>query len=458
MKKFISFILGSNKASQAPPVSVKARIHEGLEAYEKGKRMFYSNDKKERNDNKALLLFDLAIECGIYDAYLDRAFCLQGLGFHYDAIVDFDKAIQKSSGDANLHFGRGHSKQSIGQYDEAISDLKTAIELSKIDNELNRNYNIEMKKSGWSSVSLFYESRLNYILLNKKQSEEDDYKEFYQIKISKIKRRNEKITNFGFPSYIGFGRLKTETVFENEKAVSADYFFNNRLVHRIVHNKIDGGWMIKDIYNETGAITSSTNLEKAVLNHFNNLDCKTNGIFHFVKNEVCKLGDIYFENLSSMKDEGGVASYFPAGRLVILRLPIFMDGSGRAMVDILSNRIPYIEKDKKHLLKLCEAYNTSILLAKKDGEISAVPVLMFEYVITLASIYEVIKWMSENNLLEQKNMFRLIIQDSKLKNQHHLQMFEYNHSKFTILFKGLDDTKIKFDEFEKNIIKSNAGR
>jgi hypothetical protein len=250
-----------------------------------------------------------------------------------------------------------------------------------------------------------------------------------------------------FPLYVGFGRLNVETISENSEIISAEYFFNNRPVHKICHNIIEGAWVIQDILDNTGGITSSSELKNAVLRHFNNLDCETNGIFHYFRDIICSRGNIYFQNLASMKDEDGVVSYFPAGRLIILRIPIFFDSAGRAKVDILIENIPYLESEKRPLLKLLEAYNTSILLTEANKKISVIPVLMVEYIITLASALDVVDWLCKNKLLGDEKIFRMIIQDAKSKNQHCFETFEV-HDKdakiYSILFKGMDDSKIKF--------------
>lgn len=261
-----------------------------------------------------------------------------------------------------------------------------------------------------------------------------------------------------FPSYIGFGRLKPETISEIKGMVTAEYFFDDKPVHRISHNMNSKNWIVKDIFNDTGMISSSTELKNAVLMHFNNLDCNTNSIFNYMRDKVCNRGNIYFENLSSLKDESGAASYFPAGRLVIIRLPIFFDGAGRHKVDILTNKIPYLEEEKRPLLKLCEAYNTSILLTKKNDGKLIIPILMLEYIVTLVSVFDVVDWICDNNLISKEKLYRMIIQDSKLKYQHSFQTFVGNanddNSFFTILFKGLDNDKIKFEDFEKEMAAS----
>ena len=259
-----------------------------------------------------------------------------------------------------------------------------------------------------------------------------------------------------FPCYIGFGRLNSETISENDLTISADYFFQNKPVHRITHNKQSKNWTIEDIIEGKGMLSCSTELKNAILMYFNNLDCNTNSIFQYIRDKVCSLGNIYFENLPTMKDEGGVTSYYPAGRLVIIRLPIFFDASGHKKVDILTNQIPFRESEEIPLLKLCEAYNTSILLTKKNNENISIPILMLEYIVTIASIYEVTQWICNNDLIAKEKFYRMIIQDSKFKYQHSIQMFNGlpndDYSAYKIIFKGLDNQKVKFEDFKSRVV------
>ena len=135
---------------------------------------------------------DKAINCGIIEAYGDRAFTLQLLNFHYDAIDDFNKAIEECNCfDSNLYFGRANSKQGIEDYDGAISDLTKALEYSKDDNERNREYSLML---GYS-ITLFYEMHLN--LMHQSKDLAQAFKELNilrdpnNIREKKIKRRYE---------------------------------------------------------------------------------------------------------------------------------------------------------------------------------------------------------------------------------------------------------------------------
>lgn len=162
---------------------------EGLTAYQEGMKLFSIKDYTKKTDEQALVFFDKAIKCGVKDANGDRAFCLQGLNYHYDAIKDFDQAISNSKDDANLYFGRGHSKKIITDYDGAITDLKQAVELSKVRKKLNEEYNDTMSKSGWKSASQYFFSQLEDALYRKEASQKENLKKVYLEIANKIERR-----------------------------------------------------------------------------------------------------------------------------------------------------------------------------------------------------------------------------------------------------------------------------
>jgi hypothetical protein len=264
-----------------------------------------------------------------------------------------------------------------------------------------------------------------------------------------------------FPDYIGFGRLNPKTISESTDLVSADYFFQDKPVYRITHNTVNGSWQIKDIFEDKGNLSSSKDLKSVVMQHFNYLDCKTNPIFHFIQDKICNLGNVYFENLASMKDKAGVVSYFPAGRMVILRLPTPIAQTSLAVADALENNIPYLKKEKRPLFTIYDHYHTSVLLSKENGETAVNPIIMIEFIVTLASLYDVVDWICANNLISTGKMFRLIIKDVNTIIEHSLQKFEgdskEDNTTYTFIYKGLNDSKFKFEEFEKRIVNILAG-
>jgi tetratricopeptide (TPR) repeat protein len=139
----------------------RSRWREGLEACKEGETLLFREKKKER---EALPYFDRAIECGydgVRDVHGSRGLCLQGLGFHLDAIDDFGKAIAARPEDANWYFLRSLSRSHIGDFDGAIADMEEAVRLSKADNENNDYWNNYAKETGWPSATAYYENWLD---------------------------------------------------------------------------------------------------------------------------------------------------------------------------------------------------------------------------------------------------------------------------------------------------------
>lgn len=108
---------------------------------------YFCLGRLELDDNRnqmAIWNFDNAIRCSpeIKDVYGYRAWCYERLGHeclakkdaaaseHYErAIADYDKAIQHDPLNARHHMDRGWARNLIKDFDGALADLTTAIEL-----------------------------------------------------------------------------------------------------------------------------------------------------------------------------------------------------------------------------------------------------------------------------------------------------------------------------------------
>src|SRR6478736_5749104 len=99
-----------------------------------------------------------------------------------------------------------------------------------------------------------------------------------------------------FPPYIGFGKLRTETISENNNEITADYYFLDRPVHRIsilINKSGNPYYHMTDLPSGEGGISSSSaKLNTLAIFHFNGLDCTTNPVFAHVRQQVCGLGNI----------------------------------------------------------------------------------------------------------------------------------------------------------------------
>jgi tetratricopeptide (TPR) repeat protein len=141
-----------------------SKLNKRLDAYEA-----YWEDEKlysARKYQDAIDCFDRAIESGYYsyknNIYESRAHSLRALDLDLDAIDDFSKAISFAPEDANNYFGRGLSRETIGDFDGCISDYKEAIRLSKIESKLNDYRNNIANKSGATSAAAGYEGYLSF--------------------------------------------------------------------------------------------------------------------------------------------------------------------------------------------------------------------------------------------------------------------------------------------------------
>jgi len=120
---------------------------------------------------EALKFFDEAIRKGLVEpavfhngfdeseAFSLRGSCLDDLGFYFEALEDFNRAIEikPRKGIAHNYFRRGMVKKSLFDFEGYLADLKEAIRISKLDNDDNAYWNNYAKSTGFSSQTAFYE-------------------------------------------------------------------------------------------------------------------------------------------------------------------------------------------------------------------------------------------------------------------------------------------------------------
>jgi len=123
---------------------------------------------------EALKFFDEAIEKGLIEptvfshgfdeseAFSLRGSCLDDLGFYFEALEDYNRAIGKNprKAIAGNYFRRSMVKKSLFDFEGSLADLKEAIRLSKLDNDDNKYWNNYAKSTGYSSQTAFYEMSL----------------------------------------------------------------------------------------------------------------------------------------------------------------------------------------------------------------------------------------------------------------------------------------------------------
>lgn len=117
--------------------------------------------------------FDIAIETGIFnEAYNQRGYCLQLLGYHLDSIDDFTRAIELFPSNANNYYGRALSNGALGYYDNAISDTTNAIKLSLVNSKENLELLQVAKGKNIMPQTPLYKEYLNELYRRKNEPNE----------------------------------------------------------------------------------------------------------------------------------------------------------------------------------------------------------------------------------------------------------------------------------------------
>jgi tetratricopeptide (TPR) repeat protein len=141
---------------------------DGFNAFKIGKNIWnesvlahYSSEYREEKIKEALKFFDKAIENGYAESevFSLRGSCLNDLGFYFDALEDYNKAIHKNpqKGIADNYFMRSQIKGSIFDFEGSLADIKEAIHLSKLDNDDTKYWNNYAKTTGFKSAADFYD-------------------------------------------------------------------------------------------------------------------------------------------------------------------------------------------------------------------------------------------------------------------------------------------------------------
>jgi tetratricopeptide (TPR) repeat protein len=144
----------------------------------------------EGKHEEAVSKFDMAIESGIFEeAYRERGYSLQILGFHLDAIDDFSTAIDLFPENANNYYGRALSYGRLGYYEQATVDAEKAVELSQIKSQENFQLNQIANKKNIMPPTLLYKEYLDELWRRRNQTNEF----LRQAYISPAIRRNKNI-------------------------------------------------------------------------------------------------------------------------------------------------------------------------------------------------------------------------------------------------------------------------
>ncbi|HMR17975.1 MAG TPA: hypothetical protein PKA53_01630 [Sphingobacterium sp.] len=185
----------------------KSKFDEGKDEFDDGLLSFHSE-----NFEKALKHFDSAFSLGYaagnknnaIDFYIHRGFTLQRMEYDYDALDDFNKAIEHLPNDCSLYFARSTSKTAICDDMGALDDLKIALKLANEDNLYSRIFNEKVKAEGWESTAAMFD--VYFLRAERRVILKNDI----QIKIDAVETEKARLTAQlnGFDTIISKKRRK----------------------------------------------------------------------------------------------------------------------------------------------------------------------------------------------------------------------------------------------------------
>jgi tetratricopeptide (TPR) repeat protein len=167
------------KLSRPKPLSQSDRdFFDACKAFATGEEIFKqavsskgSHESTLEQIKEALKFFDEAIKKGLVEpavfhhgfdeseAFSLRGSCLDDLGFYFEALEDFNRAIERKprKGIAHNYYRRGLVKQLLFDFEGYLADLNEAIRISKLDSDDNKYWNEGYAKLGFASQTAFYE-------------------------------------------------------------------------------------------------------------------------------------------------------------------------------------------------------------------------------------------------------------------------------------------------------------
>jgi hypothetical protein len=163
--------------------------------------------------------------------------------------------------------------------------------------------------------------------------------------------------------------------------------------------------LIEIFQGKSLGMTFNSDLKKGLLYHFTCTRISENPIFNFLVNEVCSLGNIYFEYI----DDGPQkikTIYYPAAYLFIIRIPITdnnIDAATKALSDNFLYRLA------------TDVYDSKLIIDYKNGKTIVNNIMVLELIVPMAFLYETVQWIVNQDLILKEKLYRAIIQDSLQK-------------------------------------------
>lgn len=202
-----------------------------------------------------------------------------------------------------------------------------------------------------------------------------------------------------FPKSIGFGYLDPSSIVSDGDSRLGDYYCLEQRVHQ-VKLYANGKAMITDYYKqESLTISGGKDLNTCIQHHYLCWQPTTHAFMQYYMEQVCRLGNIYFEQINTSKRR---IVYVPAGHLFMLYLPVNHD-STKAIANISS--------ESKLFPLYYNTYSSQVTTYLKNNEVRTEKIALMCMVVSMAEVYDFCKEMVDCNIILPQERFRLMIRE-----------------------------------------------
>ena len=247
------------------------------------------------------------------------------------------------------------------------------------------------------------------------------------------------------PPYLGLGILDPTSLVVLADETTANYtlFAEHTSTVKITENSFT---IIEYYCGEFISICSAgANLHTCILLHYAEWDPLEDQRFIILREAVCALGNIYFESPIGPEEKKLVLSFSPSGRLLVLRLrapkndTVYTQKLINSFKDILLFG---------HFDGNCERYSSTQTLYFKDDEPLEEDILVIEFVVPLAYIYEAAHLLVSKGLVLADTKYQCIIQDWACKTYECVRLFNGDErDDWSSIFIAFKKTKPNFADY-----------
>jgi len=203
------------------------------------------------------------------------------------------------------------------------------------------------------------------------------------------------INNTSLPAYLGYGVLNLDSYKFTDGKAYADYHYEGFPILKVEQS--EKGARIEELYgNQTLGMSYGENLQRAIFQHYLNLDQLESPLHRAWISSLISQGNIYAEYISKKKDR---VLFFPAVYLIDIRVPVLEEDIKKVEAFI---GIPEIKT-------LLPRLSPSKLITVYPDRTENLTITMLKITTPIAFTVGVAKMLSEGGIIKKEKRLRAIV-------------------------------------------------